>query len=223
MPLSIRGRGSTRLRVLLLSAIVAAAGLQWIGGEASWVGMRRIPMHGRTAMTRYAVDDLKIGEKVTGTVTGFFKNIGANVDLGLELPGFIHVAAMSKDRVEKPEDMLSIGDRITGRVLTVTRTTAKTPAQIKMSMVELPVFDKDLDAVNALKVGNEVTGTVTGFTKVGAMLDLGLPFPGFLHVKQMTGDRGKDPEGVFIVGEKVTARIRSVKGDRGGEVELTML
>lgn len=223
MPPSNGGRGSTklrRLRTLLLSAIVIAAGLQWIGGEAAWVGMRHVPMHGRTA--RCAVDDLKIGEEVTGTVTSFHK-IGAKLDLGLELPGFVHISHLSRDRVKKPEDILSIGDKVTARVLHVkTATSIRSPAEIRVSIAHAPVFDKDIDSLNALKPGEEVTGSITGFNKVGAILDLGLPFPGFLHVRQMTEDRNKKAEDLYSIGDTVTARIRQVSGDHDGEIELSM-
>jgi len=55
------------------------------------------------------LDDLKIGEKLFGTVRNVV-DFGAFVDIGLHDAGLIHKSKMSKEFIKHPSEVLSVGD-----------------------------------------------------------------------------------------------------------------
>ena len=63
-----------------------------------------------------AADKYAIGNVVTGKVVRF-ASFGAFVELEPGVDGLLHVSQISKERVEKPEDVLKIGQEITAKVV----------------------------------------------------------------------------------------------------------
>eukprot|EP00930_Biecheleria_cincta_P076926 TRINITY_DN6415_c0_g1_i1.p1 TRINITY_DN6415_c0_g1~~TRINITY_DN6415_c0_g1_i1.p1 ORF type:complete len:272 (+),score=42.53 TRINITY_DN6415_c0_g1_i1:134-949(+) len=156
-------------------------------------------------------EELRIGQEVSGSVKGFDK-FGAILDLGLSLPGFIHKSKVhGTKRVENIGDELSIGDRVTARIMAIRRNNERRRrAEIEVSKVDVPEFDQRDIEIDA-SVGQVLTGTITRFNKVGAILDLGLSVRGFLHRKQISGVPPVSAEDVYSVGDKVTAQITEIR------------
>ena len=59
--------------------------------------------------------DIEVGGIYLGTVTRIM-NFGAFVDIGGGKEGLLHISKISKERVEKVEDVLKVGDKITVKV-----------------------------------------------------------------------------------------------------------
>ena len=59
--------------------------------------------------------DIEVGGIYIGTVTRIM-NFGAFVDIGGGKEGLLHISKISKERVEKVEDVLKVGDKITVKV-----------------------------------------------------------------------------------------------------------
>ena len=64
-----------------------------------------------------------------------------------------------------------------------------------------------------IAVGQKVEGTVKNVTDFGAFIDLG-GADGLLHISEMSWERVKSPKKVFKVGEKVTALIKDINGEK---------
>ena len=64
-----------------------------------------------------------------------------------------------------------------------------------------------------IAVGQKVEGTVKNVTDFGAFIDLG-GADGLLHISEMSWGRVESPKKVFKVGEKVTALIKDIKGEK---------
>ncbi|MFH1431625.1 MAG: Tex family protein [archaeon] len=64
------------------------------------------------------IGDLKIEMELTGTVTNV-TNFGAFVDLGVHQDGLIHISKLSKTFVKNPGDIVSVGDTVKVKVLSV--------------------------------------------------------------------------------------------------------
>merc|ERR1712014_325847 len=107
-----------------------------------------------------------------------------------------------------------------------TRRVGPRPAEIEVSLIDVPEF---LEEINTdATVGQEVTGTVSGFNKMGAILDLGLPLPGFLHVSKVSAtERINSIQDMFAAGDTVTARIMAIRrraeGGRPAEIEVSLI
>ena len=64
------------------------------------------------------VREIEVGEFYEGTVTKIMP-FGAFVDLGGGKEGLLHISKISKERIEKVEDVLSVGDTIIVKVLDI--------------------------------------------------------------------------------------------------------
>ena len=64
-----------------------------------------------------------------------------------------------------------------------------------------------------IAVGQKVEGTVKNVTDFGAFIDLG-GADGLLHISEMSWGRVKSPKKVFKVGDKVTALIKDINGEK---------
>ena len=62
------------------------------------------------------VTDIEPGQILTGTVVRIM-NFGAFVELEPGVDALLHVSQISRERVEKPQDVLSIGQEITAKVV----------------------------------------------------------------------------------------------------------
>ena len=64
-----------------------------------------------------------------------------------------------------------------------------------------------------IAVGDKVEGTVKNVTDFGAFIDLG-GADGLLHISEMSWGRIENPKKVFKVGDKVTALIKDINGEK---------
>lgn len=64
-----------------------------------------------------------------------------------------------------------------------------------------------------INVGDKVEGTVKNITDFGAFIDLG-GVDGLLHITEMSWGRIESPKKQFKVGDKVTALIKEINGDK---------
>ncbi len=66
------------------------------------------------------IDDLKIDMVLDGTVTNV-TNFGAFVDIGVHQDGLLHISQMSNKYVKDPHDIVSVGDNIKVKVVSVNK------------------------------------------------------------------------------------------------------
>jgi len=64
------------------------------------------------------IDDLEIGMILNGKVTNV-TNFGAFIDIGVHQDGLAHISELSDKFVKDPSDILSVGDRVKARILSV--------------------------------------------------------------------------------------------------------
>ena len=79
------------------------------------------------------------------TLEGIVRNIrdfGAFVDLGHGVDGLVHVSQLSWDRVEKPEDVLTLGQKVKVVVRNIDEETGKISLSAR-DLIENPWTDAD--------------------------------------------------------------------------------
>ena len=64
------------------------------------------------------INDLKEGTVLTGTVRNVI-DFGAFVDIGVHQDGLVHVSQISNNYIKHPSEVLSVGDRVTVKVISV--------------------------------------------------------------------------------------------------------
>ncbi|HEX4488478.1 MAG TPA: S1 RNA-binding domain-containing protein [Terriglobales bacterium] len=124
-------------------------------------------------------NELKEGDTVTGTVRSL-ADYGAFIDLG-GVDGLLHVGEISWSRVNKPADVLTVGDHITAKVLKVD------PDKRRISLGMKQLQPHPWDAVpGKYSIGDRVTGTVSRIMEFGAFVELEPGIEGLIHISEMS-------------------------------------
>jgi small subunit ribosomal protein S1 len=148
---------------------------------------------------------MKEGDTLTGTVRTLMP-YGAFIDLG-GADGLLHISDMAYSRIAKPEDMLSVGQELTVRVLKVDPETKK----ISLGLKQLQAEPWET-APQRLVAGQRVSGTVTRIMEFGAFVEIEPGVEGLIHISEMAwGKKIRHPSDVVKPGDRVDAVILSVK------------
>jgi small subunit ribosomal protein S1 len=119
------------------------------------------------------------GETVRGTVRSL-TDYGAFVDLG-GVDGLLHVGEIAWSRVNKPADVLSLGQQIEARVLKVDP--EKRRISLGMKQLQKDPWDS---VVEKYKLGERARGTVTRVLEFGAFVEVEPGIEGLIHVSEMS-------------------------------------
>src|SRR6202167_3899105 len=153
--------------------------------------------------------ELKEGETVHGEVRsltpyGAFVNIGG-------VDALLHIGDISWSRINKPEDVLSVGQEIEAKVLKID------PEKKRISVGMKQLLPHPWDAVAAtLKAGDRVHGVVTRVTDFGAFVELEPGVEGLIHLSEMSwSKKTRKPSDVVKPGDSVEAVVLGVnEGER---------
>ena len=150
------------------------------------------------------------GAVIRGKVVGF-KPFGAFVDLG-GIEGMLHVSELGFQRVEKPEDVLALGQELDVAILKVEP--GEKGERISLSLKAL-ANDPWRDATASLGEGSRVKGTVTRLQPFGAFVEIAPGVEGLVHISELgAGRRINHPKEVVAVGQQVEASVLSVDHDK---------
>jgi len=160
-----------------------------------------------TKERRYS--EVRAGETVNGEVRSL-TDYGAFVDIG-GVDGLLHVSDIAWGRVNKPADVLSVGQQIEAKVLKVD----SEKRRISLGMKQLQPHPWDA-APEKFKTGERVRGTVTRLTDFGAFVELEAGIEGLIHISEMSwGKKVRTPSDVVKQGDTVEAVILTVNpGER---------
>jgi small subunit ribosomal protein S1 len=154
---------------------------------------------------------LKEGDTVTGTVRTLMP-YGAFVDIG-GVDGLLHISDISRSRIAKPEDVLSVGQELTLRILKIDPETNK----ISLGLKQLEA-DPWTTAPERLQTGQRIAGTVTRLTDFGAFVEIEPGLEGLIHISEMSwAKKVRHPSDLLKQGDRVDAVILSVKPPSGSE------
>ncbi len=153
--------------------------------------------------------ELKEGETVQGEVrslTGY----GAFVNIG-GVDALLHIGDISWGRVNKAEDVLSVGQQIEARVLKID----SEKQRISVGMKQLLPHPWDAVAAN-LKAGDRVHGAVTRVTDFGAFVEIEPGVEGLIHLSEMSwAKKVRKPSDILKQGDTVEAVVLGVNmGER---------
>ncbi len=148
--------------------------------------------------------ELKEGETVSGTVRSL-TDYGAFVDVG-GADALLHVSDISWSRINKPADVLSVGQQIEAKVLKID------PEKRRISIGMKQLQPHPWDSVpGKYKVGERVRGTVTRVMDFGAFVELEPGVEGMIHVSEMSWVRKvRKPSDLVKPGETVEVVILGV-------------
>lgn len=126
---------------------------------------------------------------------------GALVDIGIDIPGMVHISQLQKAPVKRVEDIIHDGDEIDVWVRRVSP---------KKGRVELTMI-KPLDLEwGEIKKDMVVSGKVIRLEKFGAFVDIGAERPGLVHISEMTHGFIRTPSEVVKEGDEVEVKVLDV-------------
>ena len=148
--------------------------------------------------------ELKEGATVSGTVRTL-TDYGAFVDVG-GADALLHVSDISWGRINKPADVLSVGQQVEVKVLKID------PEKRRVSVGMKQLQPHPWDSVpGKYRVGERVRGTITRVMDFGAFVELEAGVEGLIHVSEMSWvKKVRQPSDLVKPGETVDAVILGV-------------
>lgn len=148
--------------------------------------------------------ELKEDATVSGTVRTL-TDYGAFVDVG-GADALLHVSDISWGRINKPADVLSVGQQLEVKVLKID--SEKRRVSVGMKQLQPHPWDS---VTSKYKVGERVRGTVTRVMDFGAFIELEPGVEGLIHVSEMSWvKKVRKPSDLVKPGETVDAVILAV-------------
>jgi small subunit ribosomal protein S1 len=150
---------------------------------------------------------LKEGDTVSGSVRSL-TDYGAFVDLG-GVDALLHVSDISWGRVNKPADVLSVGQAVEVKVLKIASDSGKRRISVGLKQLQPHPWEA---VGEKFKAGDRVRGTVTRLVDFGAFVELEPGIEGLIHISEMSWSKGKIRKAGDVVkqGETVEAVILQV-------------
>ena len=150
--------------------------------------------------------EIKEGQTVSGTVRSL-TDYGAFVDLG-GVDALLHVGDIAWGRVNKPADVLTVGQQVEAKVLKISEDQGKRRISVGMKQLLPDPWDT---AAGKYKPGERVRGAVTRVTDFGAFVELEPGLEGLIHVSEMSWVRKvRKPSDLVKPGETVEAVVLGV-------------
>lgn len=168
------------------------------------VSRRAVLEEERQALIGRLKEAIAVGMDIPAKVRSL-QNFGAFVDLG-GVDGLVPFSEISWSRIEKPEDVLSIGQEVTVKVLSLDWEKMRLTVSIKALQP-----DPWSVADDKYQVGSKVAGTVVRLAPFGAFVSVEPGIDGLVHISNLAaGRRINHPKEVVEVGRQVEAYVLAV-------------
>lgn len=149
------------------------------------------------------LEELEVGQVVEGVVSSI-RNFGAFVDIG-GLDGLVHVSRLSWERVEDPNEVLQVGQKVRVKVEKVNPQTGKISLTYR-DLLEHPWTDVE----KRFPENSIVKGTVTRTANFGAFVKVAPGVEGLVHISELAHHRVVQVTSVVKEGDEIEVKILSV-------------
>jgi small subunit ribosomal protein S1 len=173
------------------------------------VDRRAVAEEDERAAKERRYSEVKEGATLSGTVRSLV-DYGAFIDIG-GVDALLHVSDISRSRVSKPADVLSVGQEVEVKVLKID----SEKGRISVGMKQLAPDPWD-SAAAKYKPGERARGTVTRVVDFGAFVELEPGIEGLIHISEMSwAKKVRTASDVVKPGDTVEAVILGVNpGER---------
>ena len=158
-----------------------------------------------------ALAEIKRKDQFTGTVVKTTL-AGALVDIGLDVPGVIHISQLQEAHTNRVEDVVQVGQTVEVWIKRVD------PKKKRIDLTMIKPLDLEWREITK---GMTVKGKVIRLEKFGAFVDIGAERPGLVHISEMTHGYVKTPGEVVNEGDEVEVQVLEVNR-RKRQIKLSM-
>lgn len=149
---------------------------------------------------------LQAGEVLEGKVQRI-TDFGAFVDIG-GIDGLVHVSQLSHEHVDKPSDVVSEGDTVKVKILSIDRDSERVSLSIKET---LPGPWSDI--TSKAHKGSILDGTVKRLVSYGAFVEVFPGVEGLVHISQISHKHIGTPHEVLSEGDSIKVKVLDVNED----------
>ncbi|MGF2616882.1 30S ribosomal protein S1 [Rossellomorea vietnamensis] len=149
------------------------------------------------------LDKIQTGEVLEGTVQRL-TDFGAFVDIG-GVDGLVHISQLSHEHVEKPSDVVTEGQQVNVKVLSVDRDNERISLSIKET---LPGPWNDI--ASKAPRGEVLEGEVKRLVSYGAFVEVFPGVEGLVHISQISHKHIGTPHEVLEEGQTVKVKVLDV-------------
>ena len=146
---------------------------------------------------------LVVGDVVEGKVARL-TNFGAFIDVG-GVDGLVHISEISYKHVDKPSDVLKVGQDVKVKVIGIDNDRHRISLSIKQT--EPSPFEQ---ATADLNEGDIFEGEVKSLTNFGAFVEVADGIQGLVHVSEISNKHVDKPSDVLKVGQSVKVKVLNI-------------
>lgn len=147
------------------------------------------------------VKNLKVGETVTGKITGIV-DFGIFMDIG-SVEGLVHISEVAWERIDDLKTRYSVGDDLEVQIIDIDG------SRVSLSVKRL-LPDPWARAIKSYEVGNIVNGEVTRVTPFGAFVKFDSVLDGLVRVAEITNDESESVADIIELGSKYNFKIIAI-------------
>jgi ribosomal protein S1 len=157
-----------------------------------------------------ALTSIKVGDALDGTVSGImpfglFITVEVNTQDSKkgQVEGLVHISEMSWMKVEDPNKLFKVGDKVKVKVLGIDQAAGKLNLSIKQ------LTDDPWNTIaERYPVGSTITGKVSRIESFGVFVNFEPGVDGLIHISKVTSlDE-------YQIGDKVTVNVESIESDK---------
>ena len=150
---------------------------------------------------------LDVGDIVEGKVMRF-TDYGAFLDVG-GIDGLLHISEISWGKLKHPQEVLTIGEKLHVKVLSMNSEKGKISLGLKQNQPEPWSVIED-----KYQVGQTVEGKVVQIKEYGAFVELEPGLDGLVHISEVAHKRVTNIADEISVGQEVSAKILEIDTER---------
>ncbi len=152
--------------------------------------------------TESKLSQLKMGDVVTGTITGVV-DFGVFVKFG-DLEGLVHISELAWQRIDNPKDLFRVGDSVKAKIIAIEK------GRVSLSIKQLQ-SDPWQESVKKYQIGQVVKGTISKIMPFGVFVELDKDIQGLAHLMELSHDPIKTAEEVVKPGQEMEFKIISIE------------
>jgi small subunit ribosomal protein S1 len=159
------------------------------------------------------LQDIAVGAEYDGKVRRIVP-YGAFVELFPGIEGMVHISELSWSRVERPEEVLTVGEVVRVKIICIERGDGLGEIRITLSLKRITADPWDTVG-EVFRAGDKATGKVTRCAEFGAFVEIAPGIEGLVHISEMSyTKRVLRPEDIVKVGEVIPVVVKEIDPEK---------